>query len=43
MCIDWVAVALVITAIWVVPITATLALFPRPPRNQRHRRTGDHD
>ena len=32
----WVVVALVVVALWVVPIAGTLALFPNAGRRRRH-------
>jgi hypothetical protein len=40
---DWVAVSLVIIALWAVPIAGTLALFPSvhcDRRDRRHRNDG---
>jgi hypothetical protein len=42
MCIGWLVVTFLVVAFWVVPIAATLALFPAGSRTRRHRRT-DHD
>lgn len=38
---DWVAVSLVIGALWAVPIAGTLALFPPARRDRRERRHRD--